>query len=122
MDTRDIISYFSRMHSRASSYRALNRNLVVLLPASLLIGVLASQAVDVATRVAARLSAAQVRSFSDVVELPVVASFLDGVRDRALLAQQEDDLCSLRIRRSDLRLRSASCARHRARCVTLRRR
>jgi predicted PurR-regulated permease PerM len=57
--------------------------LVVLLPASLLVGVLASQAVDVATKVAARLSAAQVRSFSDVVELPAVASFLDGVKDRA---------------------------------------
>ncbi|MFH1176196.1 MAG: AI-2E family transporter [Acidobacteriota bacterium] len=78
-----------RRRNLAAALLTLAIALVVLLPASVLIGVLASQAVDVATRVAARLSAAQVRSFSDVVELPVVASFLDGVKDRAGISPED---------------------------------
>lgn len=55
---------------------------LVLLPAGLFVGVLASQAIDVANRVNARLSDLHVASFSDVVALPKVAEALDGVRSR----------------------------------------
>jgi predicted PurR-regulated permease PerM len=56
--------------------------LIVLLPAGLLSGVLASQAIDVANRVSAKIGSLHVRSYSDVVALPQVASILDRVQTR----------------------------------------
>ena len=54
--------------------------LVVLLPAILFIGVLASQAIDAANAVAAKLSGLNIRSFSDFIALPSVAERLDGLQ------------------------------------------
>ena len=63
--------------------------LIVILPTTVFVGVLASQAIDVASRVAAKLSAVQVRSFSDLVALPKVAQALDGIQ-RQLGISPED--------------------------------
>ncbi len=52
----------------------------VLVPAGLLVGVLANQVIGMATKVTTGLSAEEVRSFSDFVALPKVASALDSVR------------------------------------------
>ena len=56
---------------------------IVLLPAGVFVGVLASQTIDVANRVTSKLSDLHVSSFSDVVALPKVADALDGLRSRA---------------------------------------
>ena len=63
--------------------------LIVLLPAGLFAGVLASQAIDVASRVTAKLSDMHVRSFSDLVALPAVADFLDEVQTKAGISPQD---------------------------------
>jgi predicted PurR-regulated permease PerM len=55
--------------------------------------VLVSQAIDVATRVSAKLGSMNVRSFSDVVALPQVAGLLDGVQRRVGISP--DDLQKL---------------------------
>ncbi|MBZ5589383.1 MAG: AI-2E family transporter [Acidobacteriia bacterium] len=54
--------------------------LIVVLPAGIFVGVLASQAIDAANRVASKLSDLHVRSFSDFVALPKIAQALDGVQ------------------------------------------
>lgn len=53
---------------------------VVLVPAGLLVGLLASRTVAVATEITTSLSAEEVRSFSDFVALPKVARVLDDAR------------------------------------------
>jgi predicted PurR-regulated permease PerM len=63
--------------------------LIVILPGGLLAGVLTSQVIDVATRVSAKLSSMNVRSFSDLVALPQVAGFLDGVQRRAGISPED---------------------------------
>jgi predicted PurR-regulated permease PerM len=67
--------------------------LIVLLPCALFFGVLVSQAIDVANRVSAKLGPMNVRSVSDVVALPKVASLLDGIQQRVGLSP--DDLQKL---------------------------
>jgi predicted PurR-regulated permease PerM len=67
--------------------------LIVLLPAGLLSGVLASQAIDVANRVSTKLGSLNVRSYSDVIALPQVASLLDRVQTR--LGMSPDDFQKL---------------------------
>jgi predicted PurR-regulated permease PerM len=63
--------------------------LLVLLPAGLFVGVLASQTIDVANRVSRKLSDLHVTSFSDVVALPKVADALDGIRSRAGISKPD---------------------------------
>jgi len=63
--------------------------LIVLLPAGLFAGVLVSQIIDVANRVAAKLGSMNIRSFSDFVALPQVASFLDTVQGRAGISPED---------------------------------
>lgn len=63
--------------------------LIVILPGGLFAGVLTSQVIDVATRVSAKLSSMNVRSFSDFVALPQVAGFLDGVQSRAGISPED---------------------------------
>ncbi len=63
--------------------------ILVLLPAALFVGVLASQTIDVANRVSSKLSDLHVRSFSDVVALPKVADALDGIRSRAGISKPD---------------------------------
>jgi len=72
-----------RRRNLAAGILTLGIGLLVLLPTGLLIGVVASQANDAAGALSARLSAANVRSFQDVIELPAVAHVLDGLKDRA---------------------------------------
>jgi len=62
---------------------------LVLLPAGLFVGVLASQTIDVANRVSSKLSDLHVTSFSDVVALPKVANALDGIRSRAGISKPD---------------------------------
>ncbi len=63
--------------------------LIVCLPAGLFAGVLVSQAIDVATKVSARLSSSNVRSFSDLVALPQVASIADSIQTRVGLTPDD---------------------------------
>ena len=63
--------------------------LIVILPGALFAGVLTSQVIDVATRVSAKLSSMNVRSFSDFVALPQVAGFLDGVQSRVGISPED---------------------------------
>jgi predicted PurR-regulated permease PerM len=62
---------------------------IVLLPAALFAAVLTSQAIDVAGRVAAKLSDLHVRSFSDLVALPAIAGFLDEVQRKVGISPQD---------------------------------
>jgi predicted PurR-regulated permease PerM len=62
---------------------------VVLVPASLLAGMLASQTVAAVTRATADLKAEDVRSFSDFVALPKVAHFLDDMRLKAGISPED---------------------------------
>jgi predicted PurR-regulated permease PerM len=61
----------------------------VLVPVSLLVGMLASQIVAVATKITTSLSAEDVRSFSDFVALPKVARVLDDARIRAGISPED---------------------------------
>ena len=61
----------------------------VLVPASLLVGILANQIVGVVTNITTSLSARDVRSFSDFVALPKVARVLDDVRIRAGISPED---------------------------------
>jgi len=63
--------------------------LIVLLPAGVFVGVLTSQAIDAANRLAARLSDLHVRSFSDLVALPRVAGALDGIQHRLGISPED---------------------------------
>ncbi|HVN76281.1 MAG TPA: AI-2E family transporter [Thermoanaerobaculaceae bacterium] len=63
--------------------------LIVLLPAVVFIAVLASQAIDAANLVAAKLSGLHLRSFSDFVALPGVAQALDGLQSRLGIAPED---------------------------------
>jgi predicted PurR-regulated permease PerM len=56
--------------------------LTLLLPAALLIGVLASQALDLVSRISTTLSSQHIRSFSDVVAIPAVSNALDAAQHR----------------------------------------
>jgi predicted PurR-regulated permease PerM len=55
----------------------------VIIPVGLLIGVLAGQVIKAAGQISARLYSAHVTSFSDIVQLPGVAHFLDRLRFHA---------------------------------------
>ncbi len=61
----------------------------VLVPAGLLVGMLASQIIATATKITASLSAQDVRSFSDFVALPKVARVLDDARIRAGISPED---------------------------------
>ena len=63
--------------------------LIVILPAGLFAGVLASQTMDVANRVTAKLGSMHVSSFSELVALPPVAEILDGIQDRAGISPED---------------------------------
>ena len=63
--------------------------ILVLLPAGVFVGVLASQTIDLANRVSRKLSDLHVTSFSDVVALPKVAEALDGIRSRAGISKPD---------------------------------
>lgn len=69
--------------SLAAALLTIGIALLVILPGGVFVVVLASQAIDAATGVAAKLNDLHVRSFSDVVALPRVAEALDWVRTRA---------------------------------------
>ncbi|HEX3553928.1 MAG TPA: AI-2E family transporter [Thermoanaerobaculia bacterium] len=60
--------------------------LVVLLPAALFVGVLATQAVSAADQVVAGLRSRNISSFSDVVAMPEAAHFLDAMKTRLGIA------------------------------------
>jgi len=75
--------------SLAAALLTLAIALIVILPGGLLAGVLTSQVIDLATRVSAKLSSMNVRSFSDFVALPQVAGFLDGVQSRAGISPED---------------------------------
>jgi len=77
----------------AAALLTLATALVVLLPGALFAGVLASQAVDVANKVSAKLGPMKIRSVSDIVTLPQVAGVLDGIQQRVGLSN--DDLQKL---------------------------
>lgn len=63
--------------------------LLVVLPAGLLIGVVTRQLLEVTNGITARLAAAHVSSFGDLVALPAVAHFLDGLKDRAGIGPED---------------------------------
>lgn len=63
--------------------------LLVILPAAALAGVLAAQAADAATRVAAELKKSEIKSLSDVVSLPAVAKALEAVESRVGVTREE---------------------------------
>ncbi|MGE5234759.1 MAG: AI-2E family transporter [Acidobacteriota bacterium] len=73
---------FPRRRSLAAGLLTVLVALVVLFPAALLIGVLASQALDVVSRISATLNSQHITSFSDIIAKPAVASFLDDVQTR----------------------------------------
>jgi predicted PurR-regulated permease PerM len=62
---------------------------LVLLPAGLFAGVVASETINVANRVSNKLSDLHVASFSDVVALPKVAEALDGIRSRVGISKPD---------------------------------
>jgi len=83
-------AYWVKLHNKLHPRRNLAAGLLtaaigllVLLPAGLLIGVLANQAHDAVTALTAKYYEANVHSFSDLVKLPGMAHFLDGLKDRA---------------------------------------
>jgi predicted PurR-regulated permease PerM len=78
-----------RRRSLAAALFTIGTALVVILPAGVFAGVLASQAIDAAGRVAAKLSSLQIRSFSDVVALPKVAKALDGIQRNFGISPEE---------------------------------
>jgi predicted PurR-regulated permease PerM len=63
--------------------------LIVLLPGGLFSGVIASQAIDVANRVSAKLGSMNIRSYSDFIALPQVAGLLDRVQTRLGMSPDE---------------------------------
>jgi predicted PurR-regulated permease PerM len=75
--------------SLAAALLTLAIALIVILPGGLFAGVLASQAIDVANRVSAKLGSLNIRSYSDFVALPQVANLLDRVQTR--LGMSPDD-------------------------------
>lgn len=78
-----------RRRGLAAALFAIGIALIVILPVGLFVGVLASQAIDVANRVETKLSYLHVRSFSDVVTLPKVAEALDGVKNRLGISPED---------------------------------
>jgi len=78
-----------RRRSLAAILLTLAIALIVLLPAGLFAGVLASQTIDVAGRVAAKLSDLKVSSFSDLVALPRVAEFLNDVQAKVGISPED---------------------------------
>ena len=57
--------------------------LVVLLPAAILLSTVASQVNKVVLELVGKLNTANVKSFSDLIQLPAVARILDHLKDRA---------------------------------------
>jgi predicted PurR-regulated permease PerM len=82
-----------KRRSLAAAVLTLAIALIVLLPGVLFTGVLVSQAIDVATKVSAKLGPVKIRSVSDIVKLPQVAGVLDGLQQRVGLSP--DDLQKL---------------------------
>ena len=78
-----------RRRGLAAALFTVGTALVVILPAGVFIGVLASQAIDAANRVAAKLSDLHVRSFSDVVALPRVAVSLEGIQQHLGISPED---------------------------------
>ncbi|HVN32081.1 MAG TPA: AI-2E family transporter [Thermoanaerobaculaceae bacterium] len=68
--------------SLAAALLTLAIALIVLLPGGLFAGVLASQAIDVANKVSAKLGSMNIRSYADFIALPQVANVLDRVQTR----------------------------------------
>jgi predicted PurR-regulated permease PerM len=63
--------------------------LVVILPTAVFVGVLATQAIDAAGRVGAKLSTIQLRSLSDLVTLPKVAQGLEWIQRHLGISGEE---------------------------------
>ena len=78
-----------RRRGLAAALFTIGTALVVVLPAGVFFGVLASQAIDAANRVAAKLSDLHVRSFSDVVALPRVAASLEGIQQHLGISPED---------------------------------
>ena len=79
----------SRRRGLAAALFTVGTAFIVILPAGLFVGVLASQAIDAANRVTAKLSDLHVRSFSDVVALPRVAVSLEGIQQRLGISPED---------------------------------
>jgi predicted PurR-regulated permease PerM len=78
-----------RRRGLAAALLTLALALLVLLPAALFVGMLVNEAHDVASHGLALLKAKRVSSFSDLVHLPRVAHFLDGLEAQAGVSQEE---------------------------------
>jgi predicted PurR-regulated permease PerM len=63
--------------------------LLVLLPAAILISVIASQINHLAVDIIGRLNAGNVRSFSDLIRMPWVSRVLDTLKDRAGMSPED---------------------------------
>jgi predicted PurR-regulated permease PerM len=79
----------SRHRSLAATLLSLALALLVLLPAAFFVGMLVNEANDVASHGLAMLKVKKISSFSDLVALPRVAQFLDGLKARAGISQEE---------------------------------
>lgn len=87
------VNYLQRKLPRsptiAASLLTLAIGLLVLLPALLVLGVVASQVNKLAVEIMAKLNTANVKSFSDLIHLPAVSSVLDGLKDRAGMTPED---------------------------------
>jgi predicted PurR-regulated permease PerM len=63
--------------------------LLIIIPAGILIGVVAGQVVEAAGKISARLGSAHITSFSDVVQLPAVVRVLDRLREHAGMTPED---------------------------------
>ena len=63
--------------------------LLVLLPAAILLSVVASQVNKLVVEVIGRLNAANVKSFGDLIRMPAVTAILDTLKDRAGMTPED---------------------------------
>jgi len=73
----------------AAGLLTLGIGLLVLLPAAILLGVVAGQVNKLVLEVLGRLNAANVRSFGDLIRMPAVAALLDTLKDRAGMTPED---------------------------------
>lgn len=78
-----------KRRSLAAALLTLAIALIVILPGGFFSGVLASQAIDVANRVSAKLGSLNIRSYSDFIALPQVAGLLDQIQARVGMSPDE---------------------------------
>ena len=78
-----------RSPSLAAALLTVAIGLLVLLPAAILLSVVASQVNKLVTEVISRLNAANVRSFGDLVRMPSVTAVLDTLKDRAGMTPED---------------------------------